>query len=470
MKKLSLKNSLAKQLMLYSVLFTYFLLVGFWAVLYFSLKTHLVAQDQEILRDRIKIISSLLGPSGSREALVHRVQKEWFERNYERIVVQVLDSNGSLITETPGLNNEHREILSRLLNQSVTRDGILERVQTPNGGVYQVSSIRIEPEIGKEFLVGIAIERTNEQHLLAAFRRYFRYVLIIAGAWSLLMGRVIMRIAIGPVRKISKIAASVNSETLNEQIDPLSLPKEFRELAFTMNKMLDRLRDSFDRLARFSEDMAHELRTPVNNLLGSMSVMLTRDREPIEYKNLLGSGIEECERLKRIIDSLLFIARAADPSLMLRKHPLPLKEELQNIVSFYEASAEEGGVRLALQTEDSVPLFSERTLFQRCIGNLISNSIRYSKPGTEIRVKTRTEKQWITVQVIDAGSGIPESALAHIGERFFRVDPSRTKVQGGTGLGLSIVKSIMFVHGGKMDVTSQLGAGTTVTLQFPNLS
>src|SRR5262249_40473420 len=153
------------------------------------------------------------------------------------------------------------------------------------------------------------------------------------GAASLWTSRAIVRMAQQPIRHISDLAARVNSDQLDERIRIESLPVELHELGLTMNNMLDRLRDSFNRLAKFSEDMAHELRTPVNNLLGTMSLGLTRERNLGDYRNLIGSSIEECERLKRIIESLLFIARTADPDQKILKQDLNLEREIKDIVS-----------------------------------------------------------------------------------------------------------------------------------------
>lgn len=465
------QNSLSNRLMLYSFLFTYVLLIGFWAVLFFSLKQSLRQQDEEILKDRIGTVRSILkADQGPSERLSRRIEKEWYERDFERLFVRVLDADAHVLIETPYLHERHAQVVSLLENSALDahRRNRLTRFETDKD-IYQISvfEVTVESPQPKTYIVEMALERANEQNLLTHFRVSFVFLLIVGGAASLWSGRAIVRIALRPIRDVSAMAARVNSESLNERIDPANLPTEFKEVAVTMNDMLDRLSKSFAQLTRFSEDMAHELRTPVNNLLGSMEVGLSRERAPEEYRNLLGSGIEECGRLKRVIDSLLFIARSSQPHQAIEKQNLNLHDELVDILSFYEASAEEKNIELKLEGAEGSMIFAERTHLQRCIGNLLANSIRHSPRASQIILRVLSSQERLVLQVIDHGCGLPEEALSRVGERFFRVEPSRAKIYGGTGLGLSIVKSIVELHGGKLDIASREGIGTTVSLSFP---
>lgn len=448
--------------MAYSVLFTFLLLVGIWAILYFFLAHEMAKQDVRLLASRLHTLGNLISAEKNFDRLTHRVENEWVDHGFEHILVRVIDSKGRSIAETPGLSAAELRMMERLMAK-----GAPEVQRLKNGEfTYQAGYSEVIAN-GEFYKVAAAIDRSGEVNLLANFRIIFLLLLCVGGLASLWMGRTIVRIALRPIRDVTSIAARVNSESLDKRIDLTTLPVEFHEVAGTMNAMLDRLRESFNRLSMFSADMAHELRTPLNNLLGSMQVALARERSAHEYTGLIESGVEECERLKRIIDSLLFIARCADPRQAIEKTELHLQEELKNIVSFYEVLAEEKKIGLCLKAAQGISIPGERTHFQRCIGNLLSNSIRHSQQGSEIILSAERDENGVCVKVIDFGSGMPQSALERIGERFFRIEPSRSKIYGGTGLGLSIVKSIVEIHGGTMNVESREGAGTTVSLAFP---
>jgi two-component system heavy metal sensor histidine kinase CusS len=454
-------QSISIKLVSFTILFTLILPLVFWSVLYFSLKHGLSKQDEEVLQDRMHALTILLQADRPPwERLRSRVEREWLGRNFERIFARVVARDGTVLTETPNLEPEQKSMFGELKTDD-------QRLLGGERGIYRTGVREANDAAGSAYLIQIAMERTNEQRLLANFRNSFWVLLLIGGVASLWASRAVVRIALQPIRHVTELAANVTSDRLNERIQIEALPLELRELGLTLNRMLDRLHESFDRLSKFSEDMAHELRTPLNNLLGSMSVALTRERANGEYRNLIGSSIEECERLKRIIDSLLFIARTADPKQKIEKQQLRLEDEMKDIVSFYQVSAEEKNIAIELAAEGQIPMLAERTLLQRCVGNLLSNSIRHSPNDSKIQLNIGREDGEVFIQVRDFGCGIPKSALSQVGERFFKADPSRSQSSSGTGLGLSIVKGILNVHGGRLQIESELSQGTTVTLRFP---
>jgi two-component system heavy metal sensor histidine kinase CusS len=232
--------------------------------------------------------------------------------------------------------------------------------------------------------------------------------------------------------------------------------------------MLDRLEESFDRISRFSADIAHDLRTPVNNIRGEAEVALARARTLDEYRDVLGSCLEETVRLSDLIGDLLFLARAESPLTHLHRAPVNLGELLGSVREYYEASAAEGGVSLTT-TVGPEPIIAEldRTLMQRAVGNLVANAVAHTPPGGSVILGVEAGDDTVRIAVADTGVGIPAEALPRIFDRFYRVDASRSHASGGTGLGLAIVQSIMVLHGGKADIASQLGQGTRVSLHLP---
>jgi two-component system heavy metal sensor histidine kinase CusS len=234
--------------------------------------------------------------------------------------------------------------------------------------------------------------------------------------------------------------------------------------------MLSRLEDSFARLSRFSADLAHELRTPLNNLRGEAEVALSQARTMEEYREVLSSNLEEYDALRRIIDSLLFIARSESPEAEIRTERLEVGAELRALADFYEALASEKGVSIVLSCAENLEMCLDRTLFQRAVGNLLSNAITHTPAGGRVTLSAIADPSGVRVEVADTGQGIAREHIPHVFERFYRVDGVRTRASGGAGLGLSIVKTAVAMHGGEVNLSSDLGRGTLVTLSFPYMT
>jgi two-component system heavy metal sensor histidine kinase CusS len=231
--------------------------------------------------------------------------------------------------------------------------------------------------------------------------------------------------------------------------------------------MLDRLEGSFDRLGRFSSDIAHELRTPVNNLRGGIEVALGRPRTTDEYREVLGSSLEECGRLTRLVEALLFLARAEDPKAQVAREAMDVAAELAAVREVYEPAAAEAGVRLEASAPPGLRAEVNRPLFQRAVGNLVANAVAHTPAGGEVRVSATGDGAGLSVVVADTGRGIAAADLPHVFDRFYRADPARASGGANLGLGLAIVRRIMDIHGGAAAVESDTDKGTRVTLTFP---
>jgi two-component system, OmpR family, heavy metal sensor histidine kinase CusS len=283
-----------------------------------------------------------------------------------------------------------------------------------------------------------------------------------------LVGYQIARHSIRPVEDMATTARRISSTNLRERILPEGYPFELASLAKTFNQTLDRLEGAFERISRFSADIAHDLRTPVNNIRGEAEVALARARSADEYRDVVESCLEEAVRLSDLIGDLLFLARAESPSTNLRRERVDVGELLSGVREYYEASAADGGVSLTTTVGGGLVIAElDRTLLQRAVGNLVSNALAHTPPGGAVVLGTTVDPSTIHVEVSDTGVGIPAEALPRVFDRFFRVDSSRSQISGGSGLGLAIVQSIALLHGGKVDISSELGHGTRVTLHMP---
>jgi two-component system heavy metal sensor histidine kinase CusS len=311
------------------------------------------------------------------------------------------------------------------------------------------------------------MDRSLEIELRAAYRKNLLFVvgaslIVCAG-----IGFQIARRGIRPIHHIAETAGRIRPTNLCERIRRDGLPAELLTLADTFNQMLDRLEESFVRLSRFSADLAHELRTPVYSLRGEVEVALSRSRTPEEYREVLGSNLEECGRLAHMIDRLLFLARAENPETQVKKEPCDVGQELATICEFYGLTANEAGVRLAVAIGNEIRADLDRSLFQRAVGNLVANALAHTPPGGTVTLTATGDDTSTRVEVVDTGCAIPAAHLPHVFDRFYRADPTRSSKNGSVGLGLAIVKSIAELHGGTVAIASEAGRGTCVTLTFP---
>ena len=230
--------------------------------------------------------------------------------------------------------------------------------------------------------------------------------------------------------------------------------------------MLNRLDDSHTRLAQFSADLAHELRTPIHAMMGQTEVALSKERQPDEYRRILESNLEEYQRLSRMIDGLLFLARAENPKTRIERSRQDASGELEAIREFHEALAEDQGVSVTCKGQ--AVLFADPILFRRAVSNLLSNALRHTPKGGQIVLSSeQTADHGALVRVSDTGCGISDEDLPGLCERLYCPDHGTARCAEGTGLGLAIVKSIAELHSGTVAVASSPGQGTVVTLHFP---
>lgn len=291
--------------------------------------------------------------------------------------------------------------------------------------------------------------------------------LVVAGG----LGVVIARAVLADARRLGVAAGRIGAHALHERLALADVPVELEGSALAFNRMLDRLQASFDRLSRFSAEVAHDLRTPIGNLMGEAQVALSRDREAFEYRAVLESAVEEYERMSRMIGNMLFLARSDNDQTVLAREPIALDRLVSRVSSYFELVAEER--RLTLRATVNTPrntaavLVADESLVIRALGNLVSNAMRYAEPGTTVALSAELNAAGdCAIEVENEGPVIPAEHLERVFDRFFRVDAAREDSAAGSGLGLAIVRSIMDLHGGTVDVSSQVGR-TVFTLRFP---
>jgi two-component system heavy metal sensor histidine kinase CusS len=439
------------------------------ASLYLVLVSELDKSADLFLADKVQVLRTMLQERpGDRDGLREEVELESAARRYEQFYVLLLDERNTPLLMTPGMADQLD--LVQLARQTRSHPDRTLRMKGRDGRVFRVT--RASAPVGspptQTDTLQIAVDVSQKEESLAHYRLWFWVILLATSAIFPWVGYQIARQGIRPVQEMATTARHISSTNLRERIHPEGYPFELASLAKTFNQMLDGLEESFERISRFSADIAHDLRTPVNNIRGEAEVALARARSADEYHEVLESCLEEAVRLSDLIGDLLFLARADSPLSDLRRERVDVGALLAGVREYYEASAADGGVSLTT-TLVGEPVIAEldRALLQRAVGNLVANALAHTPPGGAVVLETHADSSTIRIEVSDTGVGIPAEALPRVFDRFFRVDSSRSQGSGGTGLGLAIVQSIAQLHGGKAEISSQPGQGTRVTLHLP---
>jgi two-component system heavy metal sensor histidine kinase CusS len=309
-----------------------------------------------------------------------------------------------------------------------------------------------------------ALEVTEDDRMTQSYRHRSLYMVVLGAIGCSLFGVWAAHQGLKPLRSIAKSTQGITAQHLNQRLEAGHVPLELRELVYALNDMLDRLDHAFEKLSRFSADLAHELRTPITNLMGEAEVVLAKERPVEEYRQVLESSMEEFRRLSRLISRMLFVARAEDPSADIKPVPIDTEQLLQEVLAFYEALAEEQG--LTLTGEASGIIHGDPEMLRQALANLISNAFEATPKGGEIIVKVCGKEGRAELEVKDNGRGIPPEELPHLLDRFFRTADAFSRQSPGTGLGLAIVQSIARLHAGEVEIKSKVGLGTTVRLFY----
>ena len=313
-------------------------------------------------------------------------------------------------------------------------------------------------ESGDAVVVALGHDTTEANEIVARFRRTMLLAMLIGSLLAGTLGYLVAARGLRPLRGMVQAARRISAERLNERLDERNVPLELQDLAESFNAMLARLEQSFKRLSDFSSDLAHELRTPLSNLMLHAQVALDRPRNEAELRHVLESSLEQLDRLSRMANDMLFLAKADHATLRLRRETFSLEEEAGKVIEFFEPLAQERGVSLNLQ--GSATATADRAMIRRVLANLLSNAVRHARHGSAVELSVRTSATSAIFEVANAGPELSQSDLDRIFDRFYRAESSRSEPTEGAGLGLAIVKSIVELHRGEVAASS--GKGKTI--------
>ncbi|NDO83696.1 two-component sensor histidine kinase [Citrobacter sp. NCU1] len=268
-----------------------------------------------------------------------------------------------------------------------------------------------------------------------------------------------------PIRSLSKRIQNMTSKDLDVRLDPQAVPIELERLVISFNHMIERIEDVFTRQSNFSADIAHEIRTPITNLVTQTEIALSQPRSQKELEDVLYSNLEEFGRMSKMVSDMLFLAQADNNQLIPEKKALNLADEVSKVFDFFEAWAEEREVSLRFEGH-ACWVSGDPSMLRRALSNLLSNAMRYTPKGESVTVRLFEAQDQVQIIVENPGTPIAAEHLPRLFDRFYRVDPSRQRKGEGSGIGLAIVKSIVLAHQGNVAVTSDLHA-TRFILTLP---
>lgn len=424
--------------------------------LYHSLKDELVSRDDNLLVNRADQLSKLIVSGIDIKTLPIYFQRMMDMR---QDILQIIDANNKIIVDNNSdiLFADHLKLinLDDLSLKSITH------WDTHTGTPVSAINFDIQSPIGKLQVV-IAKASVDRNSVLAG---YLKKSLAISLSSILFMGILslwLIRRGLHDITLLSQITANTDVHALNQQVDITQLPDELKNLGDSLNIMRSRLKNDFIKLTQLADDLAHELRTPINAIKVQNEIVLQRARTASEYESIIISNIEELDKLAKIIQSVLFIARAENKNIALKRETLDVSDVIEEVYELFSMYAEEKQIELVCEPS-TLCLEADRLLLVRALMNLVSNAIKYSYPDTQVIIHTATRDNKMTIAVMNEGDTIAKNN--EVFTRFWRGDNARSSE--GSGLGLSIVQVIMELHGGEVTF-GRIGSHNVVTLTFPN--
>ncbi len=434
--------------------------LGLGALFLVEIERHFVELDEMVLRDKQHLIEEVLHNASSADDARQRLGEALSYHHDLYALVQ--DGQGSVLFRSEGFTPTMR-------GEKPLRAGEAQAFAVLRHGDVRFHTLvfRAVPGYASTPLgVWIAADTEHHTQFLDGLRRSLALYVLAAIALCGLLSWLAARQGLAPLRDMKSRAAKVTGQRLGERMPVQAVPVEMADLAQELNRMLDRLQQDFQRLTDFSSDLAHELRTPISNLLTQTQVALASRRDAATYREILASNAEEFERLARMVSDMLLLAKTERGVDLPHKERFSAHQDALALLEFYEAVAEEKRIRLHLEGDGEVA--GDRLMFRRAVSNLLSNALRHTPEGGDVTIRIAATAQATTVAVENTGADIDATTLPRLFDRFYRADASRAHPDSdGSGLGLAITRAIAEAHGGRVTATSGQGR-TCFALVLPH--
>ena len=433
-------------------------------LLYFALAKGMEWRDDQVLLKRALTVRDLLAaPVVDREYLDHEVSEDL--EGPRQLFMRIAGPATIGTHETPNMPKVFPNASDKPLGEG-------QRFGEVVGEGHRFRTLVMRAPLSSQSGGGFAtlqfaMDTSLDVEVLNQYIKVAGLIVAVALVLCVIAGRYIVRTQLQPLRRLATAAANIEQSTLDYRVPAEGLPSELREYATQFNHMLARLETAYEALRRYADNVAHELRTPINRIQLGAEVALREARTPESYRDALESTLEECMHLGSMVKSLLFLARVENGQATMLPVSLNVAERLERIRAFFEESAADGGIDLTVECDTQLSIVADATLFQRAISNVVANALSHTPQGGNICLRAWHESSGIVVEVADTGEGIAPEHQDRIFDRFYRGDQARVAASDRVGLGLAITKSIVELHQGRVTFQSSPGAGTRFFLHFP---
>jgi heavy metal sensor kinase len=462
---MSLRNTLAFRLTLwYAGIFTLSSCVSF--LLFYMLILSVIQDrtDQELLGQarRFATILSSEGVEEVKKNAVIEAQAAGVRKVFFRFLYPdgtVFSSSNMIYLQRIGI---HREAIQRVLRD---RGRVIETITIPDrNDKMRVLYVMLNPGI----IMQIGQTMEDYSRFLIAFKGIFTGTMVVLIAFAAGIGWFMARRAMSGVEAVTRTARKISGDSLEERVPVKARGDEIDQLALTFNQMLDRIQTLLREMKEMSDNIAHDLKSPITRIRGIAEVTMTTGKTLNEFEGMAANTIEECDRLLDMINTMLLISRTEAGV-----DKPPLKETdiswlVQNVCELFEPGAEDKGIALHCHTENSVRINGDVRMLQRMFSNLLDNAVKYTSSRGSVNVDlSENSAGQAVISIKDTGMGISTEDLPHIFDRFYRSDRSRSTT--GMGLGLSLARAIARAHGGDITVTGPSGQGSTFIIILPKI-
>lgn len=441
------QSSLVKRLTLMFMFAVTAVLVAAGIIFYALSEHHFRMLDEQALYDKLESSRHILTIAAANGELDDQEpQLKALLGAHQDLSAKILRSDGTVLFSAPKASQIPEQF------KEATANAIWHWTdETRNfSGITSLLMIDGEPS---PITVVLMLDVTSHAHFFQTLQWWFAIGLIISALVSAGLGWVVAKSGLRPLGQITNVATSMSARSLRERIPLEPVPLELQELILSFNGMLARLEDAFVRLSNFSADIAHELRTPVSNLLTHTEVVLTKKRDLDIYEENLYSNLEELKRMSRMIDDMLFLAKADNGLITTEQVSIELAQLVSRLIEYYQLLADDRGIRLSLHGQGKIR--GDRLMIDRAVSNILSNAIRYTPDGRDISVRIQQDADEVILTIENGGATIAAQHLSKIFERFYRADPARREGDpSNAGLGLAITRSIVEAHKGRVWCTS----------------
>jgi heavy metal sensor kinase len=432
-------------------------------LLFYALITSFIREqtDQELLSQVNRF--SALGAAEGVEAVKSAAVIEAQAAGVKKVFFRLLSLNGQVFSSSNMAYWKNIDIHEATIKELLRgRNHVFETITIPQ----RKEKVRIlYAMLGPTIVLQVGQAMESYSRFLDAFKGIFittmTFLIVVAAG----IGWFMARRAVSGVEAVTRTAQKISGGNLEERVPVKARGDEIDQLATTFNQMLDRIQSLLTEIKEMSDNMAHDLRSPITRIRGIAEVTFSTGKSLAEYEAMAANTIEECDRLLDMINTMLMISKAEAGVDHLTREEINLTGVVQEACRLFEPTAEDKGIALSCHAPDESHFFGDMRMIQRMLSNLLDNAIKYTPSGGSVNVSVAENGAQVVISIKDTGIGISPRDIPHIFERFYRCDESRS--QTGIGLGLSLARAIARAHGGDIATTSTPNQGSTFTVILP---